>query len=174
MDGKQVKKINRRDALKLLGAATGAAALSNLPTKWHTPELASGVIPAHAQTSVVAAAVCTQNSLVGTFLAVNGNFQSNGVSLSVPFDASNIAGGNQPPVVGNFASWNCNHVGCFLGTFRLDTNSAVNPLITMQFATFLTSVVVTWNTATPNHTISVNFVTGAISVDGCAPGCSCN
>jgi len=45
------KKLSRRDAIKLLSAATGAAMLANLPSKWSTPELASGVLPAHAQTS---------------------------------------------------------------------------------------------------------------------------
>jgi hypothetical protein len=45
------KKLSRRDAIKLLGATTGAAMLANLPSKWKTPELASGVLPAHAQTS---------------------------------------------------------------------------------------------------------------------------
>jgi hypothetical protein len=46
------KKISRRDAMKLLGAAAGASVLANLPTKWQTPQLAAGVLPAHAQTSV--------------------------------------------------------------------------------------------------------------------------
>ena len=45
------KKLSRRDAMKLLGAAVGAAALANLPSKWNTPELAAGVLPAHAQQS---------------------------------------------------------------------------------------------------------------------------
>src|SRR5688572_15131535 len=45
------RKLSRRDAIKLLGAATGAAVLSNLPAKWDTPEAVSGVLPAHAQTS---------------------------------------------------------------------------------------------------------------------------
>ena len=47
----KTKKISRRDAIKLLGAVTGATVLANLPTKWNTPEIASGVLPAHAQTS---------------------------------------------------------------------------------------------------------------------------
>jgi hypothetical protein len=47
------KKISRRDAMKLLGAAIGAAALSTLPSKWSTPELAAGVLPAHARQSKV-------------------------------------------------------------------------------------------------------------------------
>ena len=45
------KKISRRDAIKLLGAVTGATVLANLPSKWSTPEIAKGVLPAHAQTS---------------------------------------------------------------------------------------------------------------------------
>jgi hypothetical protein len=44
-------KLSRRDAMKLLGAAVGAAALSTLPSKWNTPELAAGVLPAHARQS---------------------------------------------------------------------------------------------------------------------------
>lgn len=44
-------KLSRRDALKLLAAATGAVALSNLPLAWSKPELQVGVLHAHAQTS---------------------------------------------------------------------------------------------------------------------------
>ena len=43
--------LSRRDALKLLGAAAGATVLANLPSKWSTPALTAGVLPAHAQTS---------------------------------------------------------------------------------------------------------------------------
>ena len=51
------KKISRRDAVKLLGVAVGAAALSGLPSKWNKPALAASELPAHAQTSVVAYAI---------------------------------------------------------------------------------------------------------------------
>ncbi len=51
----KTKKLSRRDAIKLLGAAAGASMLANLPSKWSTPELTSGVLPAHAQTSTVLA-----------------------------------------------------------------------------------------------------------------------
>jgi hypothetical protein len=47
------KKVSRRDTIKLLGAVTGATVLANLPSKWSTPEIARGVLPAHAQTSQV-------------------------------------------------------------------------------------------------------------------------
>ena len=43
-------KLNRRDAIKVLGAA-GASVLANIPAKWSKPELAGGNLPAHAQTS---------------------------------------------------------------------------------------------------------------------------
>ncbi len=46
------RKISRRDAIKVLTAAAGAAALANIPTKWSKPELEVGALPAHAQTSV--------------------------------------------------------------------------------------------------------------------------
>jgi hypothetical protein len=52
------KKLSRRDAIKLLGAATGATLLANLPSKWSKPSLASGVLPAHAQTSLAFDLVC--------------------------------------------------------------------------------------------------------------------
>jgi hypothetical protein len=45
-------KISRRDALKILTAAAGAAALANLPPKWSKPGVEVGVLPAHAQTSI--------------------------------------------------------------------------------------------------------------------------
>ncbi len=53
MTNNKPNKVSRRDALKILTAATGAAALANLPTKWSKPGLDVGVLPAHAQTSVL-------------------------------------------------------------------------------------------------------------------------
>lgn len=46
------KKISRRDAIKILTAAVGAAALANIPAKWSKPGLETGVLPVHAQTSM--------------------------------------------------------------------------------------------------------------------------
>jgi hypothetical protein len=53
------KKISRRDALKLLGAAIGAAMVANLPKKWIKPESISGVLPVHAQTSLLVTSTTT-------------------------------------------------------------------------------------------------------------------
>ncbi len=53
MESKPTKTMSRRDAMKILGAAAGASVLAGLPTKWSKPELAAGVLPAHAQTTGV-------------------------------------------------------------------------------------------------------------------------
>ncbi len=65
----QPKKLSRRDALKIIGAAAGATVLANLPSKWSKPELATGVLPAHAQTSQQAPVLPTvvTSSIVGEF-----------------------------------------------------------------------------------------------------------
>ena len=47
------KKLSRRDTIKLLGAALGGAVLANTPSKWNTPRVISGVLPAHAQSSAL-------------------------------------------------------------------------------------------------------------------------
>jgi hypothetical protein len=51
MTDNSAKKISRRDAIKVLAAAAGAATLANIPSKWSKPGLAVGVLPAHAATS---------------------------------------------------------------------------------------------------------------------------
>jgi hypothetical protein len=43
--------LSRRDALKTLAAATGATALSALPSQWETPLVEMGALPAFAQVS---------------------------------------------------------------------------------------------------------------------------
>ena len=51
MNDKPQLKVSRRDAVKILAAAVGATALSNLPGKWTKPSLDVGILPAHALTS---------------------------------------------------------------------------------------------------------------------------
>ena len=46
-----LQKLSRRELLKLLAAATGAAAISTIPNKWVTPIVEIGALPAHAQGS---------------------------------------------------------------------------------------------------------------------------
>ena len=44
-------KLSRREAIKILGAATGASLLANIPAKWSKPEVTGSQLPAFAQTS---------------------------------------------------------------------------------------------------------------------------
>ncbi len=53
MSNQKPTKLSRRDTIKILAAAAGAGALANLPGKWTKPGMDFGVLPAHAQTSVV-------------------------------------------------------------------------------------------------------------------------
>jgi hypothetical protein len=72
------KQLSRRDAIKLLGAAAGASVLANLPTKWTTPQLAAGVLPAHAQTSAPAPSIgdwaCSADEDIFTGSGITRNF----------------------------------------------------------------------------------------------------
>ena len=70
----QQKKLSRRDALKILGAAAGASVLANLPSKWSTPELASGVLPAHAQVSGL---TFLDGGFINTIYPTRGKFYPN-------------------------------------------------------------------------------------------------
>lgn len=45
------KKLSRRDAMKVLGAAIGATALAALPSEWNKPAVAASELPEHAQQS---------------------------------------------------------------------------------------------------------------------------
>lgn len=67
------KKLSRRDAIKLLGAATGATLLANLPSNWSKPELVSGVLPAHAQTSSLGLTILNCDF---TFDIISGDWHS--------------------------------------------------------------------------------------------------
>jgi hypothetical protein len=81
------KKLSRRDAMKLLGAAIGAAALANLPSKWDKPELAQGVLPAHARQSAVACVPIVRTAVVGT---INNGVGYQAFALNAPITAAEI------------------------------------------------------------------------------------
>ena len=93
------KKITRRDAIKLLGAAVGATALANLPSRWSKPELVSGVLPVHAQTSCLA----LELQLAGN---TGGSVENNGPI----WDIADIPNG--------YVAWSC-QTGCILLSFWL-------------------------------------------------------
>ena len=97
MTNQPQSKLSRRDALKILAAATGAVALANIPGKWKKPELAAGVLPAHAQTSVLA----TLPTVVTTSITPSIS-PANGTAL---FDGNVTADGGSPVIDKGFV-WN--------------------------------------------------------------------
>jgi hypothetical protein len=101
------KKLSRRDAMKILGAAIGAAALANLPSKWDKPELAQGVLPAHARQS--AGFFCYPSETVdaatwngNNYFAGQGRIhQGTTVSYTVTITGAGTIGGSAGPFVGS-------------------------------------------------------------------------
>jgi hypothetical protein len=67
------KKLSRRDAIKMLGVAAGAAALAGLPSKWNTPEVVAGALPAHARQSVAGIIACFPSDPAVDPVGVNGS-----------------------------------------------------------------------------------------------------
>lgn len=53
------KVLGRRELLKALTAAAGAGVMLSLPNKWNTPIIEAGVLPTHAQSSVVTTTTTT-------------------------------------------------------------------------------------------------------------------
>jgi len=62
------RPLSRRDALKALAGITGAVAISSLPSKWATPLVDVGALPAHAQCSPTGT-----TAAVEIFNATDGN-----------------------------------------------------------------------------------------------------
>ena len=103
MSEEKKNNLSRRDALKVLGAAVGATLLANLPQKWSAPELVSGVLPAHAQTSCNGYAVFVE--------ILEGDFT---YSVVVGPDPDLVTGDGGPD---STLGWNC-QPGCLV--FYLD------------------------------------------------------
>jgi hypothetical protein len=77
--------LSRRDALKTLAAITGAVTLASLPSKWQTPVVQVGALPAHAQCSVVPGTVTfyiINNSSQPYMVSFVGSGYSNSVTVS--------------------------------------------------------------------------------------------
>lgn len=119
------KKVSRRDAIKLIGAAAGAAALANLPSKWSKPELVSGVLPAHAQTSC--AAVTFE---ILTLSPNNIDGITAGIITGPSPDFSSGDGGT-----GSIVGWSCQS-GCLAFYLELSTATDASIRITTLSHTF--------------------------------------
>ena len=135
------KKITRRDAIKLLGAAVGATALANLPSKWSKPELISGVLPVHAQTSCI--------SLLVEVISTDGVL--NIVGSGQIFDEILWDG-----TAGSYARWFC-QPNCTMVTAYLASGTTGSVRITTLVGSFVVS-------ATSGTWILVDLETGAYDV----------
>ncbi len=111
------KKLSRRDAIKVIGAVAGASVLANLPSKWTKPELATGVLPAHAQTSSSGLTILSCNLSLDIFTGVWSSSPVVGPlpipSISIPmlftikFVNTHFASGSDPQSPNPYInSWN--------------------------------------------------------------------
>jgi len=128
-------KLSRREAIKILGTATGASLLANLPAKWSKPELAGSFLPAHAQSS------CTVLVFVSTTVSIGNNITQ--IPIGTPANAS-------PPL-----TWYCQE-GCAGELVQIASGSISYDLIVM-------GVPVTKTYNTPGfHGWMVNLQTGQL------------
>jgi hypothetical protein len=95
------KKLSRRDALKALGAALGATALTTLPPKWIKPALAVSELPQHGITSCSAPLGLSQTfnytGAVQSFLVPIGVCS---VTVTVDGAAGGVGAGSDSLMVG--------------------------------------------------------------------------
>jgi hypothetical protein len=103
--------LTRREALKVLAAATGAVALSTLPQTWKTPIVEVGVLPAHAQGASGPAPVVSNVS--GSWLPVfdapsakTSQRKASNCNVTITFNYQDTLGQvtNSSMVLGTFSS----------------------------------------------------------------------
>lgn len=140
--------LTRRDALKVLGAAAGATALANLPNKWNSPELLSGVLPAHAQTS----ATCTDWAVYIEVLS--GEF----VYSLIGGPAPDLVTGDGGP--GSTVAWACQE-GCLFLWFDLSFEASSG---SVRFVTIAGETIENYDFNDTLRDVVVEMGTGAISI----------
>jgi hypothetical protein len=158
MTAKHTSELSRRDALKLLGAAAGATVLANLPSRWSTPELTAGVLPAHAQTSG-----CTS----GLQIYVQSTSVQDGTPVlelftpTTPPDASELVWG----APGSSLSWDCDPP-CILFMTRIQSGSGIGSfgfMITVGDQPGFVRFIGNNDSISDSYWIYVNAATGAYS-----------
>jgi len=158
------KNLSRRDAIKLISAATSASMLANLPAKWSKPELAGSIIPAHAQTSGCAPGTL---SLLIEFLTVSGSgwdYYYYGPNPRATFDINN----HQLPHDNESVLFPCTSACIYWGI-----NSAVEDISVRFTVPDYNNFTDTRNiSAGQSVYISVNGATPEVSINnGLASGC---
>ena len=151
------KKLTRREAIKLLGTATGAVTLANLPAKWTSPELSGGFIPAHAQTSLCPAGQSTLSMWV---------MSTPGSNLSVRTAAQYVNLSGDLYTTGTTFT-----IGCESGCLGIGIESP-NAVDAHVIFTVNGQVVFDQTYNNQFHFVYVDAATGAYQVDG-APSVGC-
>jgi len=137
------KKLSRRDAIKLLGAAAGASVLANIPAKWSKPSLASGVLPVHAQTSCIA---LSQITIFGS---------NSWANFIIEGPLPSVAGAN------GYYGWYCQDTCLQL---RLDNLFPDIPS-RIQFTTLTQQFTLDFDQQMSIHNVLVNLGTGDYALD---------
>ncbi|MCB2179931.1 twin-arginine translocation signal domain-containing protein [bacterium] len=161
---KKNNQLSRRDALKVLGAAAGATALANLPKKWNSPELLSGVLPAHAQTSILPTPTpepaCVDYAVTLELLTSGGNLDQLYAS-PVP-DENEWTG-----LAGSYARWNCQSGCLYIKVFNPTLQPSTGRLTTISH-----QIPLEFLDGTSRY-ILINMDTGEYALDGGTPPDGC-
>jgi len=157
-------KLSRREAIKILGAATGASLLANIPAKWSRPQVTGSPLPAFAQTSNCPAG----SSALSVFVEGSGSIRIRDVTtLNV-----NGAFTDYPTGVTTTVNSGCLSE-CFLITvISLDATN-VHTIVTLNGSIIYDHL---FNNTSPNPPGSsrayvVNGATGEHELNDNAPGC---
>jgi len=150
MSEPKTKKLSRRDAIKVLGAAAGASVLANIPAKWSKPSVAGGVLPAHAQTSNCPPQTA---SMYVEFLNITGT------GIDSEYSGSAIESGVLD-TTGYTILISCTDQ-CFYFEFIVDDATTASIRVTVNGV-----VVANWvNISNENHVVNVNGFSGQVGVD---------
>jgi len=164
MTEQKTKKLSRRDAIKLLGAAAGASVLANIPSKWSKPALAGGVLPAHAQTSCF--------NLVER-ISFTGSPSNNAIFVESlpPFVPPDTFTPNAGGPGYSSAGWDCQD-GC--AVFEVAVNPGAHATMTAQVT--IASAQFTLQVASKgksSYAVLVNLATGEYALDGAGTAGAC-
>lgn len=138
-------KLSRRDAIKVLAAAAGASALANLPSKWTKPELTTGVLPVHAQTSV------SHTLAVGADQTDSYCFDTNLVSTVIISPAA--AGILMKYTINPDATVTISSPALLTGTAPTDATGTASLTFTAADSSGTGSIRVTWEFVNPSNGI---------------------
>ena len=152
------KKLNRRDAIKLIGAAAGASVLANIPAKWSKPSFVSGVLPAHAQTSGCGPGT---SSMLVEFIEVNGTEIGVGWGSNDPNNYDSLIEITGEYLKSGFTIFFPCFDGCAGFGFGMSDNATATVRVTLNG-----NVIAEWvDISGTSHGVGFNGATGEYAID---------